>query len=168
MNQCQLMGRLTREPELRQTTSGIPVASFSIAVDRRKGKDGTQEADFFNIVAWRHTAEFVSRYFAKGQRVAVVGQIQIRDYQDKDGVQRRATEIVAESVFFADSKREENHGQSYAPPYQPPAPQQSPQYQTPHETQASGASTDYSIPPRSEATQFQTLPLEIDDADLPF
>lgn len=101
LNNVVLMGRLTKDPELRHTQSNIPVASFTIAVDRGYKKD---EADFINIVAWRGTAEFVSKWFTKGQLVAVSGKLQTRKYQDRDGNSRTATEVIADEVFFAGAK----------------------------------------------------------------
>lgn len=107
MNHIVLMGRLTRDPELRHTQSGTAVASFTLAVDRpfgnREGND--RQADFIDIVAWRNTAEFVSKYFTKGQMVAVHGRLQIRDWNDKDGNKRRTAEVVADNVYFAESKK---------------------------------------------------------------
>lgn len=100
------MGRLTRDPELRRTQSGTAVASFPLAVDRDfKGQNGERETDFIDIVAWRGTAELVSRYFTKGRMAAVEGRLQMRDWTDKDGNKRRSWEVVAESVYFADSRR---------------------------------------------------------------
>ena len=99
------MGRLTRDPELRRTQSGLPVTSFSVAVDRDfKSQNGEREADFIDVVAWRSTAEFVSKYFAKGRMAVVEGRLQIRDWQDKDGNKRRTAEIVADNVYFGESR----------------------------------------------------------------
>lgn len=108
LNKCFLQGRLTRDPELRHTQSGTPVVSFSLAVDRdfKDKSTGEKSTDFIDIVAWRNTAEFVSRYFSKGRMAVVVGQLQVRDWTDKDGNKRTTAEVVAESVYFADSKRE--------------------------------------------------------------
>lgn len=107
MNKVILIGRLTREPETRYTqTNNIQVTSFTLAVNRRFAKEGEQQADFINIVAWNKTAEFVSKYFKKGQQVAVVGRIQTRNYDDNNGVKHYVTEVVAEEVYFADSKKE--------------------------------------------------------------
>lgn len=121
MNVCQLMGRLTRDPELKITPNGIPVSSFSIAVDRRKGKDGRQETDFFNCIAWRGTGEHVAKWFQKGQRIALTGTIQNREYEDKDCIRRRITEIIVDNVFFADSKKDtqgdNNQNQGYGQNY---------------------------------------------------
>ena len=108
LNHIVLMGRLTRDPELRRTGSGIAVASFTLAVDRDfGGRDGGEkETDFIDIVAWRSTAEFVSKYFAKGRMAVVSGRLQIRNWQDKDGNKRRSAEVVADNVYFGDSKRD--------------------------------------------------------------
>ena len=107
MNQIVIMGRLTRDPELRQTPNGIPVASFSLAVDRGYApKDGGErQTDFIDVVAWRNQAEFVSKYFSKGQMAAVTGSLQIRDWTDKDGNKRRNAEVIADRIFFTESKR---------------------------------------------------------------
>lgn len=108
LNEVILMGRLTRDPELRRTGNGTAVASFSLAVDRDfKGQDGERETDFIDIVAWRGTAEFVSKYFTKGRMAVVKGRLQVRDWTDKDGAKRRSTEVLAESVYFGDSRRSE-------------------------------------------------------------
>jgi len=106
LNKIILMGRLTRDPELRRTQSGTAVVSFSIAVDRDyKTQGGEKETDFIDIVAWRSTAEFVSKYFTKGRMAVVEGRLQIRDWTDRDGGKRRSAEVVADSVYFGDSKR---------------------------------------------------------------
>ena len=106
LNKVILMGRLTRDPELRRTGSGTAVTGFSLAVDRNfKGQSGEKETDFIDVVAWRNTAEFVSKYFTKGRMAVVEGRLQIRDWTDKDGGKRRSAEVVAESVYFADSKK---------------------------------------------------------------
>lgn len=110
MNQCQLMGRLVRDPELKYTPQGTAGTSFTLAVDRRFNRD---KADYINIIAWRQTAEFVAKHFAKGQRVAIVGSIQTRSWEDNDGGKHKAVEIVADSVYFADAKKESAAG-SYA------------------------------------------------------
>ena len=104
LNHIVLMGRLTRDPELRRTPSGTAVASFTLAVDRDFSGDDKQ-TDFIDIVAWRHTAEFVSKYFSKGQMAAVTGRLQIRDWTDKEGGKRRSAEVVADNVYFAESKK---------------------------------------------------------------
>lgn len=108
LNKSILMGRLTRDPELRYTQSNIPVTSFSIAVDRSFNSGNERQVDFINIVAWRNTAEFVSKWFSKGQLIVVSGRLQVRSYKDRDGNNRTATEVVADEVFFADSKRNDN------------------------------------------------------------
>lgn len=111
LNKVILMGRLTSDPELRHTQSNIPVASFALAVDRGYKKDNDAvNTDFINIVAWRGTAEFVSKWFTKGQLVAVSGRLQVRSYKDKDGNNRTATEVVADEAFFAESKRNNTEG----------------------------------------------------------
>lgn len=107
LNKSILMGRLVADPELRQTTNGISVCSFRIAVDRNYSKEQEKQTDFINIVAWRNTADFVSEYFAKGKMIIVEGAIQTRNYQDKDGNNRTAVEVNASNVFFGESKRQE-------------------------------------------------------------
>jgi single-strand DNA-binding protein len=117
LNYCVLMGRLTRDPELRKTGSGVSVTSFSLAVDRDfKGQNGEKETDFIDIVAWKNTAEFVSKYFSKGRMAVVEGRLQIREWE-KDGQKRRTAEVVAENVYFGDSKPSEgNNAPVYAAP----------------------------------------------------
>lgn len=105
-NKVILGGRLTSDPELKQTQTGVPVVSFSVAVNRRAAKDGNQQTDFFNVTAWRATAEFVSRYFRKGSSICVVGSIQNRTWTDQQGQKRYATDIVADEVNFVDSRSE--------------------------------------------------------------
>ena len=133
LNHITIMGRLTRDPELRRTGSGIAVASFTVAVDRDFGNrdGGERETDFIDCVAWRQTGEFVSKYFTKGRMAVVSGKLQIRGWTDKDGNKRRTAEVLAENVYFGDSKTEtgDNHSQpgSFVPPaypapgYAPPA-----------------------------------------------
>lgn len=107
LNHITLMGRLTRDPELRRTGSGIAVASFTLAVDRDyKSQNGEKECDFIDIVAWRNTAEFVSKYFDKGSMAVVSGRLQIRAWTDKDGNKRRSAEVVADNVYFGSPKRD--------------------------------------------------------------
>ena len=109
LNKIVLMGRLTRDPDLRRTQSGTAVASFTLAVDRDyKPQDGERETDFIDIVAWRGTGEFVSKYFTKGRMAVVEGRLQVRDWKDKDGAKRRSTEVIADNVYFGDSKRSES------------------------------------------------------------
>ena len=121
LNHIIIMGRLVRDPELRRTGSGIAVASFSLAVDRdfspRDG--GERETDFIDCVAWRQTGEFVSKYFTKGRMAVVSGRLQIRSWTDKDGNKRRTAEVVADNVYFGDSKRESDGGSNFsaAPSY---------------------------------------------------
>ena len=107
LNHITIMGRLTRDPELRRTGAGVAVASFTLAVDRDfSGKDGGEkETDFIDCVAWRGTGEFVSKYFAKGSMAVVSGRLQIRSWKDKDDNNRRSAEVVADNVYFGDSKR---------------------------------------------------------------
>ena len=107
LNKIILMGRLTWDPELRQTQSGTKVASFSLAVDRDfAGQDGKRETDFIDCVAWRGTGEFAAKYFTKGQMAAVEGRLQVRDWTDKDGAKRRSHEVIVDSLYFAGSKRQ--------------------------------------------------------------
>ncbi|MDO5448428.1 MAG: single-stranded DNA-binding protein [Clostridia bacterium] len=125
LNCAVIMGRLTADPELRTTTSGISVTSFSVAVDRSYVRPGEErQTDFINVVAWRQTAEFVTRYFHKGSMIAVQGSIQTRNYEDKSGAKRTAVEIVADNVSFCGSKNETGTGsfQAAAPAADMPAP----------------------------------------------
>jgi len=114
MNKVILMGRLTRDPEVRYTTTNNTlVCTFSIAVNRRFARQGAEQtADFFNIVAWDKTGEFCSKYFKKGQQVGVIGRLQTRNYDDKDGKKVYVTEVVAEETYFADSRRDSENGGS--------------------------------------------------------
>ncbi len=114
LNKIFIMGRLTRDPELRRTQNGTAVAGFALAVDRDyKNADGTKETDFIEVVAWRTTAEFVSKYFTKGRMAIVEGRLQIRDWTDKDGNKRRNAEVVADNVYFGDSKKEGDSSGGY-------------------------------------------------------
>lgn len=120
LNYIVIMGRLTRDPELRRTQSGTAVTSFSLAVDRDfKSQSGEKETDFIDIVAWRGTAEFVSKYFTKGRMAVVEGRLQIRDWTDKEGNKRRSAEVVADNVYFGDSKRDGDSGGGYSTGYAP-------------------------------------------------
>ena len=112
LNKVFIMGRLTRDPELRRTQTGTPVASFSLAVDRdfKDKSTGERTTDFIDVVAWRQTGEFVSRYFTKGRMAVVEGRLQMRDWTDKDGNKRRTAEVVADQVYFGDSKRDGDNG----------------------------------------------------------
>jgi single-strand DNA-binding protein len=107
MNHIVIMGRLTRDPERRETQGGVPVTSFSLAVDRGyTPKDGGErQADFIDVVAWRNTADFVAKYFVKGQMAAVTGRLQLRDWTDKENNKRRSAEVVADHVYFTESKK---------------------------------------------------------------
>ena len=147
LNHITIMGRLTRDPELRRTGSGIAVASFTVAVDRDfGGRDGGErETDFIDCVAWRNTGEFVSKYFTKGSMAVVSGRLQIRSWTDKDGNKRRAAEVVADNVYFGESKRA-SEGNAYGGnSYSAPA---------------------YSAPASAPASDFAML--DDDDAQLPF
>ena len=129
LNHITIMGRLTRDPELRRTGSGIAVASFTLAVDRDfpNKETGEKETDFIDCVAWRQTGEFVSKYFTKGRMAVVSGRLQIRKWLNDQGENRYSTEVVADNVYFGDSKREGNTGNtptpapSYTPPVTPDA-----------------------------------------------
>ena len=115
LNHITIMGRLTRDPELRRTGSGVAVASFTVAVDRDfGGRDGGEkETDFIDCVAWRQTGEFVSKYFTKGRMIVVSGRLQIRSWNDKDGNKRRTAEVVADNCYFGDSRRDGESTGSY-------------------------------------------------------
>ena len=166
LNHIVIMGRLTRDPELRRTGSGVAVTSFSLAVDRDFApKDGGErETDFIDCVAWRQTGEFVSKYFAKGRMAVVSGRLQIRSWTDKDGNKRRSAEVVADNVYFGDSKRDRESGNSSyggntyggnsygGNSYSAPAP--APSY------------GGYAAPASAPASDFAML--EDDDAQLPF
>ena len=158
LNRIVLMGRLTRDPELRRTQSGTAVVSFAIACDRDYAAQGAErETDFIDIVAWRGTAEFVEKYFSKGRMIVVGGRLQIRNWQDKEGNKRRSAEVVADNVYFGDSKRDSadggfNQSQGYAQSFNQ-VPQQQPAYQAPQNVSA--ASSDFSM-------------LSDDDPELPF
>jgi len=158
LNHIVIMGRLTRDPELRRTGTGVAVASFSLAVDRdfspRDG--GERETDFIDCVAWRQTGEFVSKYFTKGSRAVGSGRLQIRGWTDKDGNKRRSAEVVADNVYFGESKRSSDSGNAYGGnayggnPY----------------GQSAGAFGGYAAPASAPASDFAML--EDDDAQLPF
>ena len=136
LNNIVIMGRLTRDPELRRTGSGTAVASFTLAVDRDfSGKDGEKVTDFIDCVAWRQTGEFVSKYFTKGRMACVQGSLQMRDWTDKDGNKRRSAEVIASNVYFADSKNTAQSDSSGAP---------APAFATPA-TYATPVVPDYSV-----------------------
>ena len=113
LNKCFLLGRLTKDPEIRRTNGGTAVTSFTLAVDRDFKTNGEKNTDFIDVVAWRNTAEFVSKYFSKGRMAIVEGRLQIRDWTDKNGNKRRTAEVVADNVYFGDSKRENKEEPEY-------------------------------------------------------
>lgn len=111
LNKIFIMGRFTRDPELRRTQNGTAVTSFALAVDRDyKNADGTKDTDFIDVVVWRNTAEFASKYFAKGRMAVVEGRLQLRDWTDKDGNKRRTAEVLADSIYFGDSRKDTQDG----------------------------------------------------------
>ena len=116
LNHITIMGRLTRDPEMRTTQSGVAVASFALAVDRDfSGRDGGEkQTDFIDCTAWRHTAEFVSKYFSKGRMAVVSGRLQIDNYTDNDGNKRKAAKVIADNIYFGDSKRNDGDTQNNA------------------------------------------------------
>lgn len=115
LNHIDLMGRLTRDPELRHTQSGKAVASITLAVERDYTAPGAEkEADFIDVVLWGNAADFTSKYFSKGRMAAVAGRLQIRNWQDKDGNKRRSAEVVADRIYFADSKKETAETQEFS------------------------------------------------------
>ena len=149
LNHITIMGRFVRDPELRRTGSGIAVASFTLAVDRdfKASSGGEKEVDFIDCVAWRQTGEFVSKYFTRGRMAVVSGRLQIRSWTDKDGNKRRTAEVVADNVYFADSKSENtSSGTQQAAPAS---------YDTPAYSAPNYPASDFSM-------------LEDDDAQLPF
>jgi single-strand DNA-binding protein len=114
LNRIVIMGRLTRDPELRRTAQGTAVTSFRLACDRDfKGQNGEKGTDWIDVVAWKGTAEFVTKYFTKGRMAVVEGRLQSREWTDKDGKKREAVEVVAENVYFGDSKREEKQPEDF-------------------------------------------------------
>ena len=119
LNKVIIMGRLTKDPELRRTNNGTAVASFSIAVERdfKDASTGKRETDFFDVVAWRGTGEFVSRYFTKGRMAVVEGRLQARTWKDGEGNNRRNVEVVADQVYFGDSKKDDDAGGGYSGGY---------------------------------------------------
>ena len=154
LNKVILMGRLVAEPELKTTGSGISVCSFALAVDRNYAKQGTErQTDFINVVAWRQTAEFICRYFAKGQLIALDGSLQSRTYQDRDGNNRSVTEVIADNVYFTGDRREKASSENGSN-YSASAQQEQQVQQNAATTYASGTPED-----------FEEL---LDDGDLPF
>ncbi len=152
LNHIVLMGRLTRDPELRRTQSGIAVVSFSLAVDRdfTSRESGEKQTDFIDIVAWRNTAEFVAKYFSKGRMAVVSGRLQIRDWTDREGGKRRSAEVVADNVYFGDSKRDGDSAGGYQRAY----------------SEQPSASYNQSYTPAVTGSDFAEL--SDDDGDLPF
>ena len=116
LNHITIMGRLTRDPELRHTQSNKPVANFTLAVDRDFSSDGQKETDFIDCVAWKNTAEFVSKYFTKGRMAVASGRLQIRSWTDKDGNKRRTSEVVADNVYFGDIKSDSGSPNGFTMP----------------------------------------------------
>ena len=160
LNHITIMGRLTRDVELRRTGSGIAVASFTVAVDRDfGGRDGGEkETDFIDCVAWRQTGEFVSKYFTKGSMIVVSGRLQIRNWNDKDGNKRRSAEVVADNVYFGESKRSGDSGSYGNATYGGNS-----GYSAPAPAPSFGG---YSAPAAATASDFAML--DDDDAQLPF
>ena len=158
LNHITLMGRLTRDPELRRTGSGVAVTSFTLAVDRDFGKNenGEKETDFIDCVAWRQTGEFVSKYFTKGRMAVVSGRLQIRPWTDKDGNKRRTAEVVVDNVYFGDSSKREGDSGSYGA-----APANN------YGSYPSNPAPAYSAPAASAPASDFTM-LDDDDATLPF
>lgn len=156
MNRAILMGRLTADPELRQTTSGISVLSFSIAVDRPFVSGGQRQTDFINLVAWRQNAEFISRYFTKGQMIAVEGSIQTRSYEDRTGAKRTAVEVVVDRAHFCGSKSEN--------PVRTAAPK--PSYPEPPKFEEPASGENFSVGDFNDFEGFEEI--GTDDSDLPF
>ena len=157
LNHITIMGRLTRDPELRRTGSGIAVASFTVAVDRDfSSKDGGEkETDFIDCVAWRQTGEFVSKYFTKGRMIVVSGRLQIRNWNDKDGNKRRSAEVVADNCYFGDSKKDNGTGGTSTSPQS--------------NNGNYGSYSDYgqqAPPPLCPPSNFEVI--DEDDAQLPF
>ena len=165
LNHITIMGRLTRDPELRRTGTGIAVASFTVAVDRDfGGRDGGEkETDFIDCVAWRQTGEFVSKYFTKGRMIVVSGRLQIRSWTDKEGNKRRSAEVVADNCYFGDSKRDSDGGSAYGGnTYGGSSYGGNSSYSAPAAPSYGG----YSAPAAAPASDFAML--EDDDAQLPF
>ena len=167
LNHIVIMGRLARDPELRRTGSGIAVTSFTLAVDRDFApKDGGErETDWIDCVAWRQTGEFVSKYFTKGRMAVVSGRLQIRNWTDKDGNKRSSAEVVAENVYFGDSKRDDHAGSAYGG-YSAPAQNYGGSNGGYSAPAPAGSYGGYGAPASAPASDFAML--EDDDAQLPF
>ena len=163
LNHITLMGRLVRDPELRRTGTGVAVASFTVAVDRDfSGRDGGErETDFIDCVAWRQTGEFVSKYFTKGSMIVVSGRLQIRSWTDKEGNKRRTAEVVADNVYFGESRRNSEGGNAYGGNTYGGNSYGGNSYNAPAPSYGS-----YSAPAAAPASDFAML--EDDDAQLPF
>lgn len=164
LNHITIMGRLTRDPELRRTGQGTAVTSFTVAVDRDfGGQDGQKETDFIDCVAWRQTGEFVAKYFTRGRMIVVDGRLQIRSWTDKDNHKRKTAEVVADNVYFGDSKPEGNQGGYTAPNggYSNPGYNNYSQQNTGY----SGSQGGYAAP-AAPASDFAML--DDDEAQLPF
>ena len=160
LNKAILMGRLTRDPEMRTTQNGTAVCTFTVAIDRSfKTQSGERQTDFINCVAWRQTAEFVSKWFTKGRMIAVVGSIQTRSYTDRDGNNRTAVEVVADEVSFTGDSRREDGGQGGGSAYQ--------SFQPQAPARSSGNAPAAPAAPRYSSGDFADLGDEEDD-DLPF
>ena len=167
LNHIVIMGRLARDPELRRTGSGVAVTSFRLAVDRDFApKDGSErETDWIDCVAWRQTGEFVSKYFTKGRMAIVSGRLQIRNWTDKDGNKRSSAEVVAENVYFGDSKRDDHAGSAYGG-YSAPAQSYGGSNGGYSAPAPAGSYGSYGAPASAPASDFAML--EEDDAQLPF
>ena len=167
LNHIVIMGRLARDPELRRTGSGIAVTSFRLAVDRDFApKDGGErETDWIDCVAWRQTGEFVSKYFTKGRMAVVSGRLQIRNWTDKDGNKRSSAEVVADNVYFGDSKRDDHAGSAYGG-YSAPAQNYDGSNGGYSAPAPAGSYGSYGAPASAPASDFAML--EEDDAQLPF
>ena len=167
LNHIVIMGRLARDPELRRTGSGIAVTSFRLAVDRDFApKDGGErETDWIDCVAWRQTGEFVSKYFTKGRMAIVSGRLQIRNWTDKDGNKRSSAEVVAENVYFGDSKRDDHAGSAYGG-YSAPAQNYGGSNGGYSAPAPAGSYGSYGAPASAPTSDFAML--EEDDAQLPF
>ena len=167
LNHIVIMGRLARDPELRRTGSGIAVTSFRLAVDRDFApKDGGErETDWIDCVAWRQTGEFVSKYFTQGRMAVVSGRLQIRNWTDKDGNKRSSAEVVADNVYFGDSKRDDHAGSAYGG-YSAPAQNYGGSNGGYSAPAPAGSYGSYGAPASAPASDFAML--EEDDAQLPF
>ena len=166
LNHIVIMGRLTRDPELRKTASGVSVASFSVAVDRDfSQQDGKKETDFLDVVAWRSTAEFAAKYFTKGRMAVVSGRLQIRNWEDKEGNKRTSAEVVVANAYFGDSKRDDasNSGSYNGGSYSAPSGNYGGGYSAPSNPSYGNS---YAAPASAPASDFSML--EDDDAQLPF